>query len=184
MAVGGQCFENDSLTPVQRIYHYCTHYTDGETALGVWSNLLKVTHKSGCAGIQMQEILPLFHMLITLIFDLLFSLWSMSIAFCVDYTDWIVRGGNNCQWETSIWVFVEDYNLCPFLSSGTQMLSRLRINAGANPRTSLLLDWQVLQCAPESLGRLVKMRMEGSHLKSFWHSKHGVGPANAFLTSS
>ena len=33
---------------------------------------------------------------------------------CVDYTDRIVPNGDDCQWETLIWVFVGDYNQSAF----------------------------------------------------------------------
>lgn len=56
MLVWGPHLENHCLTPILRRYSTCTHDADGETALEVLSNLLKVTYESGSSGVQMQEI--------------------------------------------------------------------------------------------------------------------------------
>lgn len=49
-----------------------------------------------------------------LLLYLFFSLGSMPVAFCVGHIDWIVPNGDDCQWETLIWVFIGGYNWSVF----------------------------------------------------------------------
>lgn len=154
-------------------------YTDGETALA-FCNLLKVAYKSGIAGIQMQEIWPPYSCPeLTLLCYFLFSLWSVSPAFCVELfwlnCIWCWWFSSEKRWLGSLLEIILDVAFLSLGHSGHNV-PQFRICVGVNPRSSLPFGTEVcrLSYASESLGSLIKIQIEGTHPQSFWHSKYGV----------
>lgn len=83
-------------------------YPDGETVWDVLSSLLKVTTRVEVLIFKHRKN-DFIHIRATLLYYLHFSWWS-PFPSVLKSVDWIVLSDDGCQWETLIWVFIEDYS--------------------------------------------------------------------------